>query len=317
MRVLVTRKIPDCFIQQLEAYAEVDMYDESTNPMPRQLFLDKSKQADIVITMLSDQVDKAYLDDNRHLKAVINLAVGTDNIDVVYAQSLGIQVANTPDVLTETTAELAFTLMLVSARRIVEAAQYVQNGQWKGWSPYLLAGVDVYDKTIGIFGMGSIGSAIARRTQGFNMKILYHNRSHSDQAEQLGAQYVDFDTLLEESDFIICAAPLTDETKHVFNKEAFKKMKNSAIFINIGRGAHVVEQDLLHAIQTDEIYAAGLDVLETEPIANDHPFLREPRITVLPHIGSASKDTRDAMIQLCIDNAVLAIRDEPLKTAVK
>lgn len=115
------------------------MYDESTNPMPRQLFLDKSKQADIVITMLSDQVDKAYLDDNRHLKAVINLAVGTDNIEVKYAQSLGIQVANTPDVLTETTAESAFTLMLVSARRIVEAAQYVQNGQWKGWSPYLLA----------------------------------------------------------------------------------------------------------------------------------------------------------------------------------
>ncbi|TDM03738.1 2-hydroxyacid dehydrogenase [Macrococcus carouselicus] len=317
MKILVTRQIPERFIDELKEAAEVVMHDDTLQPMPRDKFIEESRDAGVVITMMSDKVDREYLDACENLKAVINLAVGFDNIDVRYANENNITVCNTPDVLTETTAELAFTLMLVTARRIVEAAELVQKGEWQGWEPYMMAGKDVAGKSVGIFGMGSIGTAFARRCKAFGMDIMYNTRSrHEDAERELGARHVDFSELLQ-SDYVVCTAPLTEETKEIFNKDAFNRMKGDAIFINIGRGGHVVEEDLLAAVQAGEIAAAGLDVLRQEPIQDDHPFLDEKRIVVLPHIGSATVETRDAMIQLCVDNAKQIMKGEEPKTPVK
>lgn len=317
-KILVARKIPENFIEQLSEIAEVDMWHDELEPMPREEFLERSKDANVVITTLSEKIDKTFFENCDALKGVVNLAVGFDNIDLELAKSNGVIVTNTPDVLTETTAELGFTLMLTAARRIVEAVKYVEDGNWKSWGPYLLAGKDVHGSTVGIFGMGAIGEAFARRLKGFNCDVLYHNRSRKEDVEQqLDVQYATMDELLSESDFVVCTAPLTDETKHMFNQSTFEKMKNSAIFINIGRGGHVVEEDLVNAIEQNQIFGAALDVVDEEPIAMDHPFLKMDRVIVVPHIGSSSENTRNDMVQLCIDNANNIIKGEEPLTPVK
>ncbi|OEK66834.1 D-glycerate dehydrogenase [Staphylococcus equorum] len=316
-KIVVSRKIPKSFIEQLETLADVEVWNESYTPMPRDKFLASLKDATACLITLSEKIDEEVIEAAPHLKVIANMAVGFDNIDVQLVQSKGIVVTNTPGVLTETTAELGFTLMLTVARRIVEAEQYVQKGEWQSWGPYLLAGKDLYNAKVGIYGMGDIGKAFARRLKGFNANIMYHNRSrHKDAEEALGALYVPFDTLLEHSDFIICTAPLTEDTRNKFDTAAFKKMKNDAIFINIGRGAVVDEQALVNALQDGEIAACGLDVLRQEPIEMTHPLLSMKNAVILPHIGSASVVTRNRMIQLCVDNIRLVLSHKNAKTPI-
>lgn len=316
-KIIVTRQIPQKFISQLEDIAEVVVWNESLIPMPRDKFLAEVQDAIACFITLSETIDETCLANAPHLKVIANMAVGYDNIDVNIAKQKGIIVTNTPEVLTETTAELGFTLMLATARRIVEAEKYVQDGQWKSWGPYLLSGKDVYGSTIGIFGMGDIGKAFAKRLKGFDTNILYHNRSrHEDAERDYNASFVSFEELLENSDFVVCTAPLKDETKYKFNAEAFAKMKTDAIFINIGRGAIVNENDLVHALNTGQILACGLDVLEQEPIDVEHPLLKMPNVVIVPHIGSASEYTRDRMVQLCIDNIKAVLNNEPAITPV-
>ncbi|PTE43577.1 D-glycerate dehydrogenase [Staphylococcus equorum] len=316
-KIVVSRKIPKSFIEQLETLADVEVWNESYTPMPRDKFLASLKDATACLITLSEKIDEEVIEAAPHLKVIANMAVGFDNIDVQLVQSKGIVVTNTPGVLTETTAELGFTLMLTVARRIVEAEQYVQRGEWQSWGPYLLAGKDLYNAKVGIYGMGDIGKAFARRLKGFNANIMYHNRSrHKDAEEALGALYVPFDTMLEHSDFIICTAPLTEDTRNKFDTAAFKKMKNDAIFINIGRGAVVDEQALVNALQDGEIGACGLDVLRQEPIDMTHPLLSMKNAVILPHIGSASVVTRNRMIQLCVDNIHLVLNHKHAKTPI-
>ncbi|RQX26971.1 D-glycerate dehydrogenase [Staphylococcus warneri] len=316
-KIVVTRQIPQNFIAQLEEIAEVEVWNEEFIPMPREKFLLSIKDATACFVTLSEKIDEICLNEAPNLKVVANMAVGFDNIDIDVAKQKGVTVTNTPEVLTETTAELGFTLMLATARRIVEAEQYIQEGQWKSWGPYLLSGKDVYGSTVGIFGMGDIGKAFAKRLKGFNTKIFYHNRSRQEATEnELGATWVSFDELLEKSDFVVCTAPLTDETKHKFNASAFEKMKSDSIFINIGRGAVVNEEDLVNALNTGQLLACGLDVLEQEPIDMDHPLLKMPNAVILPHIGSASENTRNDMIQLCVDNIKAVLNDKPAITPV-
>ena len=311
VKILVTRQIPDHFIEQLEQFGDVKMWEEAFEPMPREQFLKELEDVDACFITLSEKIDATCLEHVKHVKVIANMAVGFDNIDVKLAEDKEIVVTNTPQVLTETTAELGFTLMLTVARRIVEAEKYVQDGQWKSWGPYLLSGKDVHGSTVGIYGMGDIGKSFARRLQGFNTTILYHNRSrHEDAESELNASYVSFDTLLEESDFVVCTAPLTPETENKFNKDAFSKMKNDAIFINIGRGAIVDEDALIDALNNHEIGGCGLDVLREEPIKLYHPLLKMEKAVILPHIGSASVATRDRMIQLCVDNIVAILKGE-------
>lgn len=316
-KIVVSRKIPKSFIEQLETLADVEVWNESYTPMPRDKFLASLKDATACLITLSEKIDEEVIEAAPHLKVIANMAVGFDNIDVQLVQSKGIVVTNTPGVLTETTAELGFTLMLTVARRIVEAEQYVQRGEWQSWGPYLLAGKDLYNAKVGIYGMGDIGKAFARRLKGFNANIMYHNRSrHKDAEEALGALYVPFDTMLEHSDFIICTAPLTEDTRNKFDTAAFKKMKNDAIFINIGRGAVVDEQALVNALQDGEIGACGLDVLRQEPVDMTHPLLSMKNAVILPHIGSASVVTRNRMIQLCVDNIRLVLSHKQAKTPI-
>ncbi|MCH4531780.1 D-glycerate dehydrogenase [Staphylococcus haemolyticus] len=309
VKILVTRQIPDRFVEQLKQFGDVKMWEEAFEPMPREQFLKELEDVDACFITLSEKIDATCLEHAKHVKVIANMAVGFDNIDVKLAQEKGIVVTNTPQVLTETTAELGFTLMLTVARRIVEAEKYVQDGEWKSWGPYLLSGKDVHGSTVGIYGMGDIGKSFARRLQGFNTTILYHNRSrHEDAETELNASYVSFDTLLADSDFVVCTAPLTPETENKFNKDAFSKMKNDAIFINIGRGAIVDEDALIDALDNHEIGGCGLDVLREEPIKLDHPLLKMENAVILPHIGSASVATRDRMIQLCVDNIAAILK---------
>ncbi|MGN7300583.1 2-hydroxyacid dehydrogenase [Ferdinandcohnia sp. SAFN-114] len=315
--VFITRKLSDNAIQPLMEVADVHIWNEEEKAVPREILLEEVKKADALLTMLSDKVDKELLDAAPKLKVIANLAVGYDNIDVEYANQKGIAICNTPDVLTDTTADLAFALLLSTARRVVEAAEFIKKGEWKSWSPLLLAGSDIHHKTIGIVGMGKIGEAVAKRATGFDMNILYHNRSRNIAAEErIGASYTSFDELIETSDFIVCLTPLTDETRGLFSKESFMKMKNSAVFINVSRGPVVDEDALYQALVTGEIAAAGLDVFEKEPVDADHPLLTLPNVVALPHIGSSSTETREKMMKLCCENIELVLINQQPKTLV-
>nr|WP_309100285.1 D-glycerate dehydrogenase [Fredinandcohnia onubensis] len=315
--VFITRKLSENAIQPLMEIADVHIWNEEEKAVPREILLEEVKKADALLTMLSDKVDKDLLDAAPKLKVIANLAVGYDNIDVEYAKQKGIAICNTPDVLTDTTADLAFALLLSTARRVVEAAEFVKKGEWKSWSPLLLAGSDVHHKTIGIVGMGKIGEAVAKRAKGFDMNILYHNRSRNVVAEErIGASYASFDELIETSDFIVCLTPLTDETRGLFNKESFMKMKNSSVFINVSRGPVVDEDALYQALVNGEIAAAGLDVFEQEPVDADHPLLTLPNVVALPHIGSSSTETREKMMKLCCENIELVLINQQPKTLV-
>ncbi|WP_078379111.1 2-hydroxyacid dehydrogenase [Sutcliffiella halmapala] len=315
--VFITRKISEEVLAPLMEIAEVHSWNSESEAVPREVLLKEANKADALLTMLSDSVDQALLTQAPNLKVIANLAVGFDNIDVKVATEQGIAVCNTPDVLTETTADLTFGLMLATARRLTEAETYVKEGNWQSWSPYLLAGSDVHHKTIGIVGMGKIGQAVARRAKGFGMEILYHNRSRNDVAEnELGAMYCSFDELLTEADYVVCLTPLTEETKHLFDADAFKRMKPSSIFVNVGRGQVVDETALIDALSKKEIAGAGLDVFYQEPIGADHPLLKLPQVVALPHIGSASVETRTIMMELCRDNIIAVLNDKRPKTLV-
>lgn len=315
--IFITRKCSEQELKPLYEIADVEMWPEEETPCPRELLVEKAKKADALLTMLSDSIDKQLIDEAKQLKVVANLAVGFDNIDVRYAEEKGIVICNTPDVLTNTTADLTFGLLLATARRLMEAYDYVKNNEWKSWGPLLLAGHDVHHKTIGIVGMGKIGQAVAKRATGFEMNILYHNRTRNEEAEnKLGAKYCSLDELLTTSDFVVSLTPLTNETRELFNKESFRKMKDTAIFINVGRGAVVNEHDLYEALINREIAGAGLDVFVNEPIESTHPLAGLHNVVALPHIGSASFETRFNMMNLCAENIALVLKGKSPKTKV-
>ncbi|MFA9560045.1 2-hydroxyacid dehydrogenase [Evansella sp. AB-rgal1] len=315
--VYITRNVPKETITSLEEVAEVAMWPHEEEPVPRNILLQEAEKADGLFTMLSDKVDKELMDGAPHLKVIANLAVGFDNIDVQTATDKKIVVCNTPDVLTDTTADLTFALLMATARRIVEASDYVKDGKWKNWGPLLLAGTDIHHKTIGIVGMGRIGAAVAKRATGFDMEILYHNRSRNEKAEkELGATYVSFDELIKRSDFVVCLAPLTKETENLFTWATFTLMKKSAIFINASRGAVVDEVALERALEEKEIGGAGLDVFRVEPISATHPLLRFKNVVALPHIGSSSMETRYAMCELVSRNIANVLLGSKPETSV-
>jgi glyoxylate reductase len=301
--VYVARKVPEDVIEPLKEIAEVGMWESEEEPVPYEILKKEASQADALFTTITEKIDQSLIENNPHLKVVANVAVGYDNIDVPFATKKGIYVCHTPDVLSDTTADLTFALLMATARRIVESHQFVKNGLWKDWGPLLLVGHDIHHKTIGIVGMGRIGEKVAKRATGFDMNILYHNRSRKEQAEKnLGAKYCSFEELLESSDFVVNTAPLTEKTKHLFNDDAFKRMKKTAVFINSGRGPVVDEEALINALKNNEIAAAGLDVFDKEPISNDHPLLSFDNVVVLPHIGSASIDTRYKMMKMTTES---------------
>lgn len=262
-----------------------------------------------VLAMLTERIDAEVFDAaGPQLKAVANFAVGYNNIDVAEATRRGIAVCNTPDVLTETTADLAFALMLGVSRRFRDAEAYLREGRWTSWSPNLLLGQDIHDKTLGIFGLGRIGLAVARRARGFDMRVIYHARNPVSAAleHELGASFVDKPVLLAESDVISIHCPLTEETRHAFGAAEFRTMKRTAILVNTARGPIVNEADLAAALNGGDIWGAGIDVFEKEPAI--HPeLLKCPNALLLPHVGSATGETRAAMAELAAKNLIACL----------
>jgi glyoxylate reductase len=260
-----------------------------------------------VISTVSDQIDREFIDLLPNLRIVSNCGVGYENVDVPYATEKGVMVTNTPDVLTETTADLAWALMVSVARRVIEGDEYVRSGKFKCWHPSLLLGQNVYGKTLGIYGMGRIGTAAARRAKGFGMRVIYHNRRRNEGAEtETGAEYADFSTLLEESDFIIVTSPLNDVTRGRFGLDEFRRMKPTSVIVNVGRGPIIKEGELALALRDGLIWGAGLDVYESEPEVHSE-LLKLKNTVLLPHIGSASRETRVRMIGMAVESVELAL----------
>mgnify|MGYP001234830045 CR=1 FL=1 len=256
-----------------------------------------------LLCMLTDVIDEDLLDRAPHLRVIATLSVGYDHVDVEQCSKRGILVCNTPDVLTETTADLVFSLLLATARRIPEADRVVRENRWQGWSPLFLAGQDVHGKTIGIIGLGRIGLAVARRAMGFKMRILYHNRRpSSERASAVGAEYCQLDELLRRSDYVCLLAPLNETSRGMIGERELELMKPGSYLINAARGALIDEMALVRALKAGRIAGAGLDVYAQEPLPADHPLRECPNVVLLPHIGSASVETRAAMAQLCVDS---------------
>ena len=317
-RVLVTRTIPDAGLDRVRQACDVDLWDDELPP-PREELLRRSAGMDGLLTLLTDRVDDELLDAaGPQLKVVSNFAVGFDNIDIPALTRRKIPAGNTPGVLTETTADLAFALLMAAARRIPESVAYVQDGRWKTWGPMLLMGVDIHGSTLGIVGFGRIGREMARRGRGFGMTILYHDvhPATADEEAELGARRVEMDELLRESDFLSLHVNLTDETHHLIGADALRAMKETAVLVNTSRGPVVDPEALTNALRDGEIFAAALDVTEPEPLPADHPLIALPNCVVVPHIASASRVTRDRMAEMAADNLLAGLRGDRLPTPV-
>ncbi len=301
-RVIVTRKIPQAGLDLLDSVVTTEVWPGEMPPTPEELD-ELLAGASGALTLLDDRISGEVLDRHPQLRIVSNYAVGYDNIDVDAATSRGVAVGNTPDVLTETTAEFAFTLMLAAARRIVEADAYIKDGKWKTWGPQVLLGQNVVGATLGIVGFGRIGKELARLASGFRMRILATDAWVDEaSAREFGAEMVSLDVLLRESDFISIHVALTDETYQMFGEPEFEQMKPTAILVNAARG-RVVDTEALHtALTTGQILAAGLDVTDPEPLPADHPLVHLPNCTIAPHIASATVQTRNAMAEIAAGN---------------
>jgi len=315
-KVFVTRLIPDEGLAMIRELTEMQVW-EDESPPPRDVLLKQVREIDGLVSLLTDKIDGELMDSNPRLKVVSNYAVGFDNIDVPAATARGIPIGNTPGVLTDTTADLAFTLLMASARRIQESIDYVRAGKWKTWGPKLLTGLDVHGATLGIVGFGRIGRGMAKRASGFGMRVLYNDVSrHADLEPSLGVTYADMDTLLRESDFVSIHTDLNASTRHLMNATAFAKMKRTAYLINTARGPIVDPQALYDALKSGKIAGAALDVTEPEPISLDSPLLTLPNCLIVPHIASASVATRAKMAQMAAANVVAGVRGDKLPTCV-
>lgn len=311
--VFITQKLPDQAVAELKEQYEVRMWPEENTPAPREKLLEEAKEAHALWTMLSDRVDSEVFEAAPNLKIVSNLAVGYNNIDLEAAHKHGVTVTNTPDVLTESTADLTFALLLATARRVIEAEKTVRSGEWQSWTPMGMTGQNVGGATLGIIGMGRIGEAVARRAKGFGMDILYHNRTRRNLED---VRYAEFEELLKTSDFVVILTPLTPETKGMIGAEELAMMKNSACLINVARGGIVDEMALYEALKEKQIWGAGLDVFEQEPVPTDHPLLTLPNVTVLPHIGSATVQTRLEMMALNAEAIKACFENKSVKNRV-
>ena len=316
-RAYLTRRLPPAAVEIVQAACEVSTWDDAEQPVPRDVLLREAANADGVLALLSDRIDEEFLTAAPRCRVVANMAVGYDNADVPAMTRHGVLLTNTPGVLTDTTADLAWALLLAASRRVVEGQKLIEAGAWTTWAPMFMVGQDVAGATLGIVGAGRIGSAIARRANGFHMRLLYHNRRRAPALEaETGAAYRALDDLLREADHIVVAVPLTAETRGMFGAREFALMKSTAVFVNIARGPIVKELELAEALKAGRPWAAGLDVFEKEPIGADHPLLALPNVVAVPHIGSASVATRTRMATTAAANLVAALTGQAVPNPV-
>lgn len=313
MTVFVTRMIPQPALDRLKEKAQVEVWQQE-DPPPYELLLEKAARVDGMLTLLTDKIDSRLIESaGPRLKVISQMAVGFDNIDVAAATRKGIPVGNTPGVLTETTADFSWALLMAAARRVVEGDKEVRQGIWRAWGPDVLTGYDIYGATLGIVGFGRIGQAMARRARGFDMKILYHDPNCGEEAgAALGAECASMDDLLARSDFVTLHTYLSKETYHLIGREELKKMKPTVILVNTSRGPVVDPDALAWALENNIIAAAALDVTEPEPIPRDSPLLKLENIIICPHIASASKATRLRMAHMAVDNLIAGLEGKKL-----
>jgi glyoxylate reductase len=300
-RVFVTRRLPGTALERLGAEHEVEVWPERTPP-GREELLARIDELEGLLSLLTDPVDAELIAAAPVLRAISNYAVGTDNVDLEAASARGIPVGNTPDVLTESTADLAVALMLGASRRLVEGDAYVRRGEWRTWEPELLLGHDLHGSTVGIVGLGRIGRAVHRRLGGFGCELLFTDESGG----------VTLEELLERSDFVTIHCPLTPDTRGLIGEEALGRMKETAYLVNAARGPIVDTDALARALNAGEIAGAALDVTDPEPLPVDHPLLDAPGLVVLPHIASATHATRERMADMAVDNLLAGLAGEPM-----
>ena len=307
-RIFMTRAIAPAAIERLSTQTDLEVWPHEAPP-PYEILIDRVQNATGIVSLLTDRIDADLIAAaGPDFKVIAQMAVGFDNIDVAAATARGIPVGHTPGVLTETTADFAWALLMAAARRVIEAHNEVQQGIWRPWGPDVLTGQDIFGATLGLVGFGRIGQAVAKRAQGFDMPILYHDLQRFPEAEKsLGAQFVSLEELLERADFVSLHTFMSPQNKYMMGKSQFEQMKPNAIFINTARGGLVDPDALLWAVRERKIAGAGLDVFETEPIPEGHPLLKEPSVIITPHIASASKNTRARMALMAAENIIAAI----------
>jgi glyoxylate reductase len=307
--VFVTRVIPSAGLDLITEHTQAEVWPDPLPP-PYDLIRKKVATCDGLVALLTDRIDAVLLDAAPRLRVISNYAVGFNNIDIPAATARGIAVGNTPGVLTDATADMAFCLLITAARRVVEGDRYTRTGHWKSWEPLGHLGQELAGRTLGILGMGRIGYALAKRCRGgWDMNVLYFDVRPSEIAEKdLGARRVDLDTLLRESDFVSIHTDLNETTRGLFNAERFAKMKRTAVLVNTARGPIVDERALYQALKSGTIFAAGLDVTDPEPPRPDNALLKLPNLVIAPHIASATVQTRDAMATICANNLLAGLR---------
>lgn len=318
MKVFITRVIPDIGVKLLENEGFTVTQYTGKQELGQQELIARCKHFDALLSVGPNKIDAHFLAECRHLKAIALLSVGYDNVDIATATRLGIAIGNTPGVLSGATADTAFLLMLAVSRKAFYLNHTIAQGKWGFYEPTANLGIELNGKTLGIFGLGRIGAELARKCKGaYGMSVIYHNRGRNMEAEkELGASYVSFDELLAQSDVLSLHANLSAETKELFDKPAFSKMKPSAIFINTARGGMHNEQHLTQALQEGIIWGAGLDVTNPEPMQKDNVLLTMPNVCVLPHIGSATVETRDAMAKIAAQNIIAGLQGRPMPHAI-
>ncbi len=317
-RVFLTRTLHDFALKELKKQYQIEIHSGKI-PIPRKKLELKIKEIDGLICFPYDVIDRQLIDKAKNLKVISTFSVGFDHIDINHAKKNKIRVGYTPEVLTDATADLAFSLMMDVLRRVSEGDRIIRKGNWKEiYGAYDYVGTDLQEKTLGIFGLGRIGSALAKRAKSFEMKIIYHNRTPISKTKEksLGVKYVTFDKLIDQSDIISIHVPHTKETDLIFDKNIFRKMKKTSFLINTARGKIINEKDLKEALKKKLIAGAALDVFESEPIGKEHPFTKIQNITLSPHIGSSTKETRAKMAQITVKNLNLGIRGKKPKYSV-
>ena len=317
-RVFLTRTLHDFALKELKKRYEIEVHSGKI-PIPRKKLEYKIKEIDGLICFPYDMIDSELLGKAKNLKVISTYSVGFDHIDTKYAKKNKIRVGYTPEVLTDATADLAFSLMIDVMRRVSEGDRVIRSGNWREiYGAYDYVGTDLQKKTLGIFGLGRIGSTLAKRAKSFDMKIIYHNRKHVSKTKEksLGVKYVSFDKLVSQSDIISIHVPHTNQTDHLFDKKILKKMKKTAFLINTSRGKIINEKDLIESLKKKIIAGAALDVFESEPIGKNHPFTKIQNITLVPHIGSSTKETRAKMAEITVKNLHMGINGKRPKYSV-
>jgi glyoxylate reductase len=310
-KVYITRRIAQEALDMIGQVAEMEIWPQELPP-PYELLLEKVRDVDGLLVLLPDRIDAALMEAAPRLRVISNLAVGYDNVDIPGATKRGILVGNTPGVLTETTADFAFALLMAAARRVVEADAFTRGGRWQTWGPMIMLGQDIHHATLGIVGLGRIGIEVARRARGFGMKVLYHDQQRRGEEErQLGVEYVsELSALLSSSDFVSLHLPLSPQTYHLIGAAELAAMKPTAVLVNTSRGPIVDQQALYEALKSRQIFAAAIDVTEVEPIPPRDPLLTLDNLIITPHIASASFATRTSMATMAAANLIAGLNGQ-------